>query len=48
LEKLEGMQDFQFKTGEDFKDGEAKVLTPPARKISQPRGPAPARRVETF
>ena len=48
LKKLEGLQDFQFKTGEEFKGGEVKVLTPPARKISLPREVAPVRRTETF
>ena len=48
LKKLEGMQDFQFKTGEEFKGGEVKVITPPARKISLPREASPARRTEAF
>lgn len=49
LKKLEGLQDFQFKTGEDFKGGEVKVMTPPGRKISLPRESlAPLRRVQAF
>lgn len=48
LKKLEGMQDFQFKTGEEFKGGEVKVLTPPARKVSLPREVAPTRKAEAF
>jgi hypothetical protein len=48
LKKLEGLQDFQFKTGEEFKGGEVKVLTPPARKVSLPRAAAPVRPAETF
>lgn len=48
LKKLEGLQDFQFKTGEEFKGGEVKVLTPPARKVSLPRAVAPVRQAETF
>lgn len=49
LKKLEGMHDFQFKTGYDFKGSDVKVLTPPARKISSPqeRRAAP-QRVQAF
>ncbi len=49
LKRLEGLQDFQFKTGEDFKGGEVKVMTPPGRKISLPQeSRAPVRRVQAF
>ncbi len=48
LEKLEGMQEFSFKTGDDFQPGEMKVMTAPARRIAAPLPPAPMNRPPQF
>jgi serine protease Do len=39
LEKLEGMQEFSFKTGDDFTPGEMKVMKAPGRRIALPVPP---------
>jgi hypothetical protein len=44
FEKLEGMQDITFRTDGNFKGAETKVVRPPARGISVPPAPVPARR----
>ena len=44
FEKLEGMQDITFRTDGNFKGAETKIVRPPARGISVPPAPVPARR----
>lgn len=48
LEKLEGMQEFSFKTGDDFQPSEMKVLQAPARRIAAPLPPQPTGRAPMF
>ena len=36
LGKLEGLKEFEFKTGEDFKGSEVKILPTPGQKMSSP------------
>ncbi len=49
LAKLEGMKDFEFKTGDDFKGSELKVAPPPGQKMSlPPASRAPARVGQPF
>jgi len=43
LEKIESMHDFSFKTDDDFKPGEMKVVRPPGTKIRLVRPVAPVR-----
>jgi hypothetical protein len=43
LEKIESMHDFSFKTDEDFKPGQVKVVRPPGTKIRLPLRMVPVR-----
>ncbi len=49
LGKLEAMKEFEFKTGEDFKGSEMKIVPVPGQKIALPPAPrAPARVTPSF
>ena len=48
LEKLEGMQEFSFKTGDDFQPSEMKVLKAPTRRIAAPIPPQTTGRARMF
>jgi hypothetical protein len=49
LGKLEAMKEFEFKTGEDFKGSEVKIVPVPGQKIALPPAPrAPGRVTPSF
>jgi hypothetical protein len=49
LGKLEDLKEFEFKTGEDFKGSEVKIMPAPGQKMSSPSaGRAPSRVTPSF